>query len=218
MRLRGGLCEQLSRRPGRRAVQGEILYLVGQRARSLYFLRRGLVKTSRVAHDGREMVLQIHQSGEVFGELCLCSGERREQAIALEASEVVEMPLADLLAQLRRDPDATLELIALLGERLEEAHARLQSVAFEPTMERLVRTLLTMADTLGEPAEDGARIAHYITQEELAQLIGARREVVSGLLNRLRDDGLIYYSRKGRISVHRRALEAYRDAFARPVD
>src|SRR5215212_5481169 len=70
--LRGKLCEQLSRRPARRVLHGEFLYFAGEPARSLYFLRRGLVKTSRVAPDGRELILQLHRPGEIFGELCFC--------------------------------------------------------------------------------------------------------------------------------------------------
>jgi len=212
--LRGTLCEQLSRRPARRVLHGEFLYLAGEPARSLYFLRRGLVKTSRVAPDGRELILQLHRPGEIFGELCFCTGERREQAAALEASEVVEIPRHDLLAQLARSPEGMLDLIALTCERLADAQARLESVSFEPVMERLVRTLLRVADALGEAAPEGTHIAHYITQEALAQLIAARREVVSGLLNRLRDRGLIDYPRKGRIRVHRQALEAYLHSLA----
>ena len=216
--FRGKLCEQLTGRPARRAASGEFLYFAGEPARSLYFLRRGLVKTSRVAPDGRELILQLHQSGAIFGELCFCTGERREQAATLAASEVVEIPRDDLLAQLARNPEAMLDLIAVTCERLADAQSRLESVSFESAMERLVRTLLQMADALGEAAPDGTHIAHYITQEALAQLIAARREVVSGLLNRLRDRGLIDYPRKGRIRVHRQALETYLHSLATVAD
>jgi CRP/FNR family transcriptional regulator len=216
--LRGRLCEQLTRRPARRVVRGEFLYLAGEPAGSLYFLRRGLVKTSRVAPDGRELILHLHRPGEIFGELCFCTGERREQAATLAASEVVEILRDDLLAQVVRDPAAMLDLIAVTCERLAETQSRLESVSFEPVMERLVRTLLRVADTLGEATPEGTHIAPYITQEALAQIIAARREVVSGLLNRLRDRSLIDYPRKGRIRVDRQALEAYLHSLAPVAD
>ena len=216
--LRGALCEQLARRPGRRVVAGEFLYLTGDRAKSLYYLRAGLAKTSRVSPAGEELIVRIHRPGEIFGELCVCAGERREQAMALEPSDVVEILLDDLLAQLRRSPDAALDLVTALCERLGEAYARVQSLSFEPAAERLARTLLMLADTLGEATSDGVHIAHYVRQEELAQMIAARREVVSGLLNRLRERGLIDYSRKGPISVNRAALQAHLDALARHTE
>ena len=99
-----------------------------------------------------------------------------------------------------------------LCERLGDLSNRLQSLSFEPAIVRLLRTLLILADTLGEAAPGGTQIVPYVRQEELAQMIAARREVVSGLLNRLRADGLIDYPRKGHISVHRNALKAYLDS------
>jgi CRP/FNR family cyclic AMP-dependent transcriptional regulator len=207
--LRGNLCEQLSRRPGRHAEAGEFVYLAGGEAQSLFFLKRGLIKTSRVAPDGRELILQIYRAGEVFGELCFCTGVRREQATVLEASEVVELPSDDLFNALRRNPDAVLDLVAIMSDRLSEAQALLQSMAFDSAMVRLVRQLLAMAERLGSASDDGTHIAHHINQEEFAGLIGSRREVVSGLLNRLRDLHLIDYPRKGEITVHTRALQSY---------
>ncbi len=207
--LRGELCEQLARRPARHMAANQFLYFIGEPARSLYFLKSGLLKTSRTSLAGDEMILHLHRPGEIFGELCFCIGDRRENAVALESSEVVEILRDDLLAQLRRDPEAAIDLVAALSERLGDISGRLQSLSFESTPERLVRTLLILADTLGEVTPDGVRIAHYVRQEELAQMIGARREVVSGLMNRLRARGLIDYSRKGQISVRRQALRGY---------
>jgi CRP-like cAMP-binding protein len=215
---RGKLCEQLTQRPARRVASGQFLYLIGEPATSLYFLRRGLVKTGRTSPAGDEMILHLHQPGEIFGELCFCTGERTEHAMALEASEVTEILLEDLLANLRRNPEATLDLVTALSERLGDTYARLQSLSFESTQERLVRTLLVLADTLGEVTPEGVHIAHYVKQEELAQMVAARREVVSSLLNRLRERGLIGYPRKGQISLQRQALQTYLDSLGRETD
>ncbi|MEO7711661.1 MAG: Crp/Fnr family transcriptional regulator [Gemmatimonadaceae bacterium] len=207
--LRGTLCERLVRRPARRVPASQFLYFMGEPAKSLYFLKSGLVKTSRTSPAGDEMILQLNKPGDILGESCFCTGARREYAVTLESSEVVEILLEDLLAQLRDSPEATLNLVTMLCERLGDIADRLQSLALEPTAVRLVRTLLLLADTLGETHAEGTHIVHYVRQEELAQMIAARREVVSALLNRLRADGLIDYSRKGRISVRRPALERY---------
>ena len=164
------------------------------------------------------MILQLHRAGDILGESCFCTGERHEDALALEPSEVTEILIEDLLAQLQRNPDATRDLVMALCERLGDLSSRLQSLSFEPTIVRLVRTLLILADTLGETVAEGTHIVHYVRQEQLAQMIAARREVVSGLLNRLRASGLIDYSRKGHISVRRDPLKAYLDSLtSRPA-
>ena len=207
--LRGKLCQRLATRPARRIARGRYLYLIGDSAASLYLVKSGLIKTIRTSPAGEELLLHLHGPGEILGELCFCTAERREHAVALETSEVVEIPLDDLAAQLRRTPEAALDMVEELADRLGRISTQLQSLALEPTVARLARTLLILADTLGEITPHGVQITHYVRQEELAQMIAARREVVSGLLNRLRERGLIDYSRKGQISVHRAELDAY---------
>ena len=206
--FRGKLCEELGRRPGRRLKSGEFLYHMGEAARSIYLMRSGLIKTSLVSPGGHELTLRLHKTGDILGELCLCIGERREQAVALEESDVVEIPLELLLARLRRDSVAALEFARAASARLLETYQRLESLSAEPVMGRLTRTLLDLASDLGEPAGDGIEIRHHITQEELGRLISARREVVSSLLNELRKTGLISYTRRGYIVVDRDALRA----------
>src|SRR6266699_4776578 len=89
--VRGRLCDQLTRRPGRRIAPGESIYLMGDPARSIFVIRRGLVKASLVTEGVREMILHMHQPGDIFGELCLCGDTRREQAVAIDESEVAEI-------------------------------------------------------------------------------------------------------------------------------
>ncbi len=207
--FRGKMCEALAQGAGRHVAAGAYIYTMGQMARSIYLVRLGLVKTSMLTQDGEEVILRVHKQGEYFGELCFCAGGRREQAVALHASEVVEIPFEALMSQLRQDSEQLFELLAAMCERLAEANDRLLSVSFDSTMERLVRTLLRLAAEMGEREAGGTRIGHYIKQDDLARMVPARREVVSSLLNRLREQGLVTYSHRGLISVNREALEAY---------
>jgi CRP/FNR family transcriptional regulator len=210
--LRGQLCEQLAGGPGRRFEAGELLYTMGQAAESVYLVRRGLVKTTLLSPGGQELTLHLYPAGDILGELCVCTGERREQAVALEASEVVEIPLVTLLRRIRQDPQAALDFASVVCEHLAAAHEGLRSLSFDPVSERLARALLELSGRLGESGARGVVISHYITQEELARMIGARREVVSGLLNRFRHEGLISYTRRGLIEVNRKALQAHVDS------
>ncbi|MGH2708778.1 MAG: Crp/Fnr family transcriptional regulator, partial [Actinomycetota bacterium] len=147
-----------------------------------------------------------------LGELCLCLGERRDQAVALEGSEVVEIPVDLLIARLKQDPHAALDFASAACAHLVHAYERLRSLSVEPAMGRLTRTLLDLASDLGETTPQGSQIAHHITQEELARLISARREVVSGLLNQLRNTGLISDTRRGLIIVNRQTLQDFLDS------
>ena len=204
--FRGRLCEELRRRPARPIRAGEFLYHMGEPARSLYLVQRGLVKTGMVSPSGQELTLRLHKPNDIFGELCLCGGERRDYAVALEESEVVEIPLDLLLGRLREDPSAAMDFASTACVHLDQAYERLRSLSAESVMERLTRTLLDLTASLGEPSAQGTQIPHHITQEELGRLMSARREVVSGLLNQLRNSGVISYSRRGHIVVRTEAL------------
>jgi CRP/FNR family cyclic AMP-dependent transcriptional regulator len=210
--LRGKLCQQLAKLPARQLQPGDHLYLTGNPARSVFLVRSGLIKTSAISTEGEELTLRIYKAGDILGELCLCGGGRREEAVALDPSTVTELPLASMLAQLRADPEVAIELATLLCDRLADAYEQIESLSWDTVLHRLVRALLRLAIDLGEPSPEGTRLAHYIRQEELAQLVGARREVVSGLLNRLRASGHISYSPRGAITVQRAALQAFLDA------
>jgi CRP/FNR family transcriptional regulator, cyclic AMP receptor protein len=212
--FRGRLCEQLARGPGRTLEAGERLYTMGQPATTLYLVRRGLLKTSLISPGGRELTLRLYPAGEIVGALCLCTGERREQATALESSEVVEITLDALLRRVRQDPQSAVDLASAVCEHLADAQEALRDLSFTPVTERLGRALLGLASRLGEPGPGGTLLSHYITQEELAHIVGARREVVSVLLNRLRTDGLINYTRRGLIRINREALQSYVDSIS----
>ncbi|MEO7987205.1 MAG: Crp/Fnr family transcriptional regulator [Gemmatimonadales bacterium] len=212
--FRGKLCAELGRRPARGVEAGGYVYHMGEPSRSVYLVRSGLIKTSMVSPGGQQLTLHVHKSGDIFGELCLCLGERREQAVGLERSEVVEIPVDLLIVRLREDPDAALAFASAACEHLAQAYERLRSLSVEPAMGRLTRTLLDLAEDLGETTPLGTQISHHITQEELARLIGARREVVSSLLNQLRMAGLISYTRRGLIIVNRQAVRELLDSIS----
>jgi CRP/FNR family transcriptional regulator, cyclic AMP receptor protein len=212
--LRGKLCQQMTPLPPRHFRAGERIYLMGNPAQSLFLLQSGLVKTSVISPDGEELTLRIHGSGDILGELCLCGGGRRDEALALEPSTVAELPMSVLMGRLKRDPEVAMELASIMCERLADAYERVESLSWETVLERLIRTLLKLAVDFGETSVPGTHIGHYIKQDELAKIVGARREVVSGLMSRLRTSGHISYSPRGFIAVNRAALQAYVDARA----
>jgi CRP-like cAMP-binding protein len=208
--LRGELCDQLAgTRAAQRLAPGHYLYTAGEAARSIFYVRSGLLKTSIISEDGREMILRMHKPHEILGELCFCDGRRREQAVAIEDSELIEIPLDDLMLQMQKDHQILAGFMALMGRFLADSYDKLPTFFFQRTMERLVQMLMKLGDELGEPFGGGIKIAHHIKQEELAAMIGAPRQVVSGLLNQLRGLRLVSYERKGFLTFDKEALKHY---------
>jgi len=201
-----------SRTHGASLRQHHIIYNIGDEALSLFYLRRGLVKLEAVSGGGRGIILNMYKPGEVFGELSLCDGRRNEMAVTMESSEVVEIGLEEVFGLLREDRDATLLLLRSVCRRLADSYRVIQEYSFDNLPERLAKVLLRLADELGRETPRGTELTHYITQEELAQMLSVRREVVSSELSRLRARGCVSYLRRGRLIINRAALSSYAES------
>ena len=214
--FRGRAYQKITSRPhGTPLRQHQIIYNIGDEARSLFYLRRGLVKLEAVSGGGRGIILNMYKPGELFGELSLCDGRRNEMAVTMESSEVVELRVEEVVGLLNEDNDAMLLLLRSVCRRLADSYRVLQEYSFDNLPERLVKVLLRLADEIGRETPRGTELTHYITQEELAQMLSVRREVVSSELSRLRARGCVSYLRRGRLIINRAALSAYAEAVGR---
>ncbi|HXG93016.1 MAG TPA: Crp/Fnr family transcriptional regulator [Blastocatellia bacterium] len=207
--FQGGLCEKLTARPARTYDRDQIVYSMGDEAHSIYFLRRGLVKLTAISEEGREIILSVNKPGEIFGEFCLCDRKRNEMAMTMEPSEIVEIKFGDLIAHLQNNKDALYNFLVSVCQRLSRAYQIICEFSFDNLPERLAKVLLRLGDEFGRETERGVELEYYITQEELAQMVSARREVVSTALSRLRERGLVEYSRKGKLTINRTGLLAF---------
>jgi CRP/FNR family cyclic AMP-dependent transcriptional regulator len=186
--------------------EGAVVYDLGETQRALWFVRRGVVKIGTITADGREIIYDVRKDGDVVGELCAFEPVRRDRAIVVERADLVSVALDEALDALARHPTALQDLVAVFGSALAEAYDQLNSLASDDVMQRVVRTLRSLAEKLGEPNGELVEIATYLTQDELAQMVKARRERVSTALNILRQRGIVQYSQRGRLRVDMRAL------------
>lgn len=207
--FRGSLCEQLTSRPGRCYDADQVVYHAGDASHEVYYLRSGLVKIVALSVDGREVILDIHKPGEIFGLFCLCGSSRADSAVAMESSEVVAITLANLVERLTESRDALESFILTVCQRLTRAYDTIQELSFESVPARLARVLLRLAEEMGRETEHGIELEHYITQEELAQMLSARREVVSTALGRMRERGLVEYTRRGKLTINPAGLASF---------
>jgi CRP-like cAMP-binding protein len=205
--FRGRFCDILL--PGRVATafaEDAVVYELGETQRALWFVRRGIVKIGTITADGREIIYDVRKEGDVVGELCAFEPVRRDRAVVVERADLVSVALTDALDALARHPAALQDLVEVFGGALAEAYDQLSSLANDDLMHRLRRTLRSLADKLGVPDGDFVEIGTYLTQDELAQMVKARRERVSTALNILRQSGVVQYSPRGRLRVDMRAL------------
>lgn len=157
---------------------GQLLYEPGESGEVLFFLKRGHVHIYRLSLDGRKLIVGDIKSGSFFGEMtALGQGMAGNFAEAAEDSLVCAMSRTDVQNLLRRDPEIAARLIERLAQRLYEAEARLETLAYQRLDARLASVLLR------ERSPDDT--VHGLTQQDLAEMVGASRETVSRALKEL---------------------------------
>lgn len=175
----------------------EVIYFMDDPAEEIYLINSGRVKITRVSLSGKEKIIDIYETGDFFGELCLCENNHRaDQAVALNDVRVLSFKVSKLLEVIAKRPEAALELLMLFCQRLSEAQAQIETLAFDNIPRRLAKELLKMSRDDGEKVSNGIRIRQYLTHEELSQLVGTSREIITTVMNQFRQQGLVVYTRK----------------------
>jgi CRP/FNR family transcriptional regulator len=163
--------------------RAERLFEEGASGNQLYVILDGKIKLTRAAADGRENLLSVLGPGEMFGELSLFDPRpRTASATAVTDSRLAALAHDDLRSWLTGRPDVALHLLRALAQRLRRANDVMADLVFTDVPGRVAKALLDLSDRFGTPQEDGLQVNHDLTQEELAQLVGASRETVNKAL------------------------------------
>lgn len=169
---------------------GETIFHMGSAGDSMMAVLSGSVRISVPSPDGREIVLAILQSGEVFGEIALLDGkERTADASAVTACHLAILDRRDVLAFLDRHPKMWPRLAELLCGRLRSSDERVAGLALQQLPTRLAKTLLRFAST--KPEATSRQLQVQLSQRELGNICGATRETVNKCLNTWQRRGIV---------------------------
>jgi CRP/FNR family transcriptional regulator, cyclic AMP receptor protein len=208
--FRGKFCDIVL--PNRKAAtftKNAVIYDVGDRDRTFFFLQSGFVKIGTITPDGHEVIYDIRKGGDVVGELCACEHPRPDRAVALEQTEAIPVPHHEMIELLRKRPDFLSLLLEVFCKALTQAYQQVNILAIDDTLHRLVKVLLDLAGKLSYPTGSVVELPTLLTQEDISQMVAARRERVSTALNSLRRQGAIQYSSPGRLVLNLEALKTY---------
>ncbi len=177
--------------------RGEWVFVHGDRAHSIYFLQKGRMKITALSEDGHEVLHEIIGPGEIFGHTSTILGiPRTNSAQALEDSLLCEIRQNDFESLLKAYPELSLQLLKSLGLRLKKAEAQLLNVICNDVSTRVREALIDLiAFELGKRPDQPVRI--NITQQDLANLIGASRQKTWQALKELEDSGVLRLMYRG---------------------
>jgi CRP/FNR family transcriptional regulator len=171
-----------------------------------YLIIDGNVKVCRTADDGRQVVVDVYQPDDFFGESALLgSSESSEMAVAIERTRVMSWTTPEIEDIATRRPKLAIALLQLLVQRSVEFGSRIESFSTDNISRRLARSLVRFSERLGTETEDGMVQLIPFTHELLSQYVGTSREIVTHFMNQFRRQGYLSYSRKG-IMIRKDAL------------
>jgi len=163
--------------------RGERLFAEGDAGDKLYIILTGKIKLTKAAPDGRENLLSVHGPGEMFGELSLFDPiPRTSSATAVTSAQLAGLAHDDLRAWLSTRPEVAMHLLQALAQRLRRINDVKADLVFTDVPGRVAKALLDLAERFGVQTPEGLQVNHDLTQEELAQLVGASRETVNKAL------------------------------------
>jgi CRP/FNR family transcriptional regulator, cyclic AMP receptor protein len=164
-------------------AKGTILFAEGDEGDHLYVISDGKIKLGTSSGDGRENLLSILGPGEMFGELSLFDpGPRTSTATAVTDAKLLSLGQEKLLPWLVENPKVSLQLLASLAQRLRRTNEAVGDLVFSDVPGRVAKALIDLGERFGKKTDEGLFVHHDLTQEELAQLVGASRETVNKAL------------------------------------
>jgi CRP/FNR family transcriptional regulator, cyclic AMP receptor protein len=185
------------------------VYMCGDQDETVYFIESGQVKLLLLSPQGKECLLAIHGAGDIFGELCLSGlGARRETATTMEETILKTVPCHQFFTRLSRD-SLFGGFVQYLAVRIADQQQVIANLVTVDSEQRLGKTLLQLASTMGKKDPRSIRIELKISHEELSEMVGTTRPRISLFMQRFHNLGLIETNRDHFLIIKERKLTDY---------
>lgn len=180
-----------------RMKKGQTIYFTDQDKKRMYFLINGKCKISEIDRLGNEMIKDIVLTGDLFGNLSNSGlGLTQEYAEVLSSEVIVCMyEMSDFEALMQKYPTLSYAFSQKMSDKLKRMELRYSNLVFKDVKERLKAFLQDWAQREGKSEAEGITIRNYLTHYEIASLISSSRQTVTTLINELKAEGKIEYSR-----------------------
>ncbi|HBB98632.1 MAG TPA: Crp/Fnr family transcriptional regulator [Blastocatellia bacterium] len=177
--------------------RGAVVFHEGNIARGVYVLSSGRAKVSISSADGKKLIIRVAKSGDVLGLYAGLTGRPLEAtAEMVEGGRVDFISRTDLLNLMGRQQAFSSDLVEMFSRQFSEFVDNTRMLLLsESALEKLARLIVRWGRDFGERTTEGVRVQILLTQEEIAQIIGASRETVTRLFSALKRDKIIRVKR-----------------------
>jgi CRP/FNR family cyclic AMP-dependent transcriptional regulator len=175
----------------------QVLYQPGQPAQKVFLLLQGAIKVA-VHAEKKDIIKYFVRPGNLFGESCLTGeGQRRDFAYACDDQvQVLEFDAGAVLAVMRGNFAFAQSLLHFLGDRLRYTESQLEKVVLKDSKSRILEFLHQMGLEQGKRIGFETLVKHNMTHQDIADLTGTSRQMVTAVLNQLKRLNVLYFNRK----------------------
>ena len=194
---------------------GELLFSEGEPCSGMHIVCRGKVRIFKTSMSGREQVLSVEGVGSTVAELPVFDGgPYPASVVAVEDTEIAFISRRDFQTYCLEHPEVAMKVLAVVGARLRQLINIIEELSFTTIRQRLVATLLKLAQTEGRKTERGVEFLLPGSHQELANQLGTVRELISRNLARLQAEGLLQVEARQIVVKNMKELAAQIDASA----
>ena len=179
-----------------RLKKGEFLFRSGESFHSLYAIRTGFFKTTVASQDGRDQVTGFFMSGELIGMDGICTHSHNCDAVALEDSEVCELPFGHMEALSKEIPSIQTHFFRLMSREIVRDQGVMLLLGNMRAEERIAAFLLNLSQRLHHRGFAANDFILRMSREEIGSYLGLKLETVSRTLSRFHQEGLIVVEHK----------------------
>ena len=158
----------------------------------VFIVMSGTVKITRVNDEGKEVILAMLGSGEVFGEMAILDGESRSaNALSQENCEVVTINREDFLSLLKTNNKVSLNLMTEFAIRLRKSDQQIEALSLDDAEHRIGVSILNLAEEMGVIRKGKVTIDNLPFQQDIANMAGTSRETVSRIMKMFEERNML---------------------------
>jgi CRP/FNR family transcriptional regulator, cyclic AMP receptor protein len=179
------------------ANKSAYIYFDAHSLSKLYFVKEGHVKIGNIDDEGNEMIKEILQPGDVFGQFTLEQGNMRGEFAQAHKSEVIlcAFTINDFEKLLNEKPQLAIQYSKKVGQKLRKIENRLLNLLQKDVRTRVLYFFWTLIPVADQNNPGTVSITNYMTHEDIARLTGTSRQTVTTLVNQFEDEGILKMDR-----------------------
>lgn len=176
----------------RRFGSDQLIFSRGDPGDGIYVILEGRVGITTMSFEGKEVILNILEEGEVFGEIAVLDGkERTASAVSMEPTDLLFIDRDGFMGFLRQRPTLCLRLLEIVCARLRWTSSIIEDAYFHDVRSKLAKRLLKLAKHYGQVQEHGIVLSIKLSQDEFGRMLGVTRESISKEMGFFQREGIL---------------------------